>query len=171
MKIIEFNLMKTYRRHFFCSYVVLLLICLFLTEGVSIFLTYSETAITPSVPLRISEIDGPRIDDMAAAIDREAAESVPSEIWLFLIFAYMTLLIFNFSYTFEKVKSPQWFWEVVYTLLAFLCWIVLDPLGKVWWFPLMIAKGGLILFILYIYLVEKKLAADDKPQTEPSSEF
>ncbi len=138
--------------------VVLLLVSLLLIEGASLFFFSSDISLSRLTPLRISEIDGPRIDEVAAVTYQEAEVFIPEEIWWFLLLAYGALLVFNFAYTFERANSPQWFWEVMYTLCVLLGWAVLDPVGTERWFPLMILKEGLILFTLYLYLLEKRLA-------------
>lgn len=118
--------------------------------------------------LRLSEIDGPRIDSSAAVVvvdeawqNEPVAPKFPGELWVFLLFVYVALLIFNFSSTFEKAVTPQWFWELLYTILALLSWLALDPLGLYPWFPLMVIKSGLIIYITYLYLLEKKRLAEE----------
>jgi len=145
---------------------VAVLIALFSVEIFSLFFVspFQNTFVgTPSdqTTLRISEIDGPRIDAVAATTVVVAA--LPGELWLFLLLAYVALLVFNFSYTFETVTSPQWFWELLYTLSALYCWYVFDREELYLWFPFIILKSGLILFALYLYLLEKRLPAQDEP--------
>lgn len=116
---------------------------------------------TGGAPLKISEIDGPRIDSRAAmvVIDEKSAPApreLPLQVWAFLLLAYVALILFNFSYTFETAVTPQWFWETFYTFLALLAWFFLDPRSVALWFPFAIVKIGLIIFILYAYLLEKK---------------
>lgn len=132
--------------------------------------TLSETS------LKISEIDGPRIDAEAASIvvdeDTQIISSAtlvfPGEFWVFLLLAYGALLVFNLSYTFERVVAPQWFWEVLYTFLALLTWMFLDPGAFYTWFPLMVIKLALLIFALYVYLLEKRGLPDaQEPKTEP----
>lgn len=129
---------------------------------VSPFLSAFEGISSDESVLRISEIDGPRIDAVAATtVVTEAA--LPGELWLFLLLAYVALLVFNFSYTFETVYSPQWFWETLYTFLALFCWYVFDREAVYLWFPFMILKSGLIVFALYVYLLEKRLVIKKSP--------
>lgn len=114
----------------------------------------------PSVnqaPLRISEIDGPRIDDVAAAVVIEPM-IWPLELWVFLFWVYIALLVYNFSATFRRVTSPQWGWELSYTFIILFAWYVLDDAGTYVWFPLIIIKSGLIIFALYAYLLERRLS-------------
>lgn len=124
--------------------------------------------------LKISEIRGPRIDDEAAMIVAdESAESsqssyatraamvspcsaLPIGIWIFLLAAYVALLIFNFSYTFERAAKPQWFFEVALTMLALIGWYAWDGCRDHIWFPFAVVKFGLITFAIYAYLLEKK---------------
>lgn len=135
----------------------------------------TEEEAQSEMTLKISDIDGPRIDDEAASIvvdeDKVAPQATvifPGEFWIFLLLAYVALLIFNLSYTFEKVIEPQWFWESLYTLLALTAWLFLDPTALYTWFPFMVIKLGLIIFALYVYLLEKRGVPDSKePKTEP----
>lgn len=146
--------------------IVCLLSVLFLIEVVSIVSTNVSEPMLRSNPIRISEITGPRIDGAAAFTIVEGKTRVPEEVWWFLVLAYVALIIFNFSSTFERVVTPQWFWEVLYTLCVICGWVILDPLGKEKWFPFMIIKSGLILFVLYVYLLEKKLVERNTAKTE-----
>lgn len=129
--------------------------------------TWIETGIDAPV-LKLSEIDGPRIDTEAATIALSEASAVatttalPGELWVLLILAYAALLVFNFSYTFDRVAAPQWGWEVFYTLAALWGWLVMDPTALYPWFPFMILKTGLIIFVLYAYLLERRLREEEK---------
>ncbi len=156
--------------------VVVTLLLLFGLEIVTLFFTppfdqgdmgaerWSETETLGSYesPLRLSEIDGPRIDDTAAMIV-VTEEGIPGELWMFLVLAYVALLVFNFSYTFEKVTAPQWGWELCYTIAIVWGWALMDPDQRELWFPFMILKSGLILFALYGYLLERRLHEEEQP--------
>lgn len=113
--------------------------------------------------LKISEIRGPRIDDGAAMIVAGesaalACQTLPLNLWMFLVIAYIALLVFNFSFTFQEADQPQWFWEVVFTFLFIAGWFVWDGCRSNVWFPFAIARFGLIIFALYIYLLKKKIS-------------
>ena len=120
--------------------------------------TVSEQGSIDSEPLKISEIDGPRIDDTAASVVVSQAPVLPGELWVFLFLAYVALLVFNFSYTFERVAEPQWGWEAFYTLITLWGWYALDSEKMYPWFPLLVLKSGLIIFALYAYLLERRLS-------------
>lgn len=110
--------------------------------------------------LKISEIRGPRIDDGAAMIvagesAAPACQTLPLNLWVFLVVAYIALLVFNFSYTFKDVERPQWFWETMYTLAFIAGWFVWDGCRENIWFPFAIVKFGLIIFAADIYLIKK----------------
>jgi hypothetical protein len=110
--------------------------------------------------LKLSEIRGPQIDSEAATIVVTASPicfALPVNIWILLLLAYVVLLIFNFSYTFERVTSPQWFFEVGLTALAIIAWYAWDTCQSNLWFPFAAVKLGLLVFVLYAYLLEKKL--------------
>lgn len=103
---------------------------------------------------KISQISDARIDAMGASV--AVPTSLPRVLWLFLLLAYVALLVFNFSYTFRTVTTPQWFWESLYTVLTLGAWYVLDPFMMHLWFPLTLVQSGLIIFILYVYLLEHR---------------
>lgn len=116
--------------------------------------------------LKISEIRGPMIDSEAAMIVVDessvaaavapACVTLPLPIWMFLLIAYVALLIFNFSYTFRQATRPQWFWETLYAALFIAGWFVWDGCRDNIWFPFAVVKFGLITFAAYAYLLEKK---------------
>lgn len=114
---------------------------------------------------KISKIKGPRIDDQAVAVERvsvyntkeKTCLSLPTKIWLFLLFSYIALLIFNLSYNFGTATKIQWFWELLYTLLAIIAWYVWDQCGAVnIWYPEFVLKGGIVIYGIYLYFFEKK---------------
>ena len=156
-------------------------ISLLFTAGIrpaDIFRLPADTAQKSAIEeplLKISEIRGPRIDDQAAMIVAGKPALVttalaplcftlPINIWMFLVLAYVALMVFNFSYTFQQATSetgeratrPQWFWETLYTLLFIVGWFVWDECRSHIWFPFTVVKFGLIMFALYVYLWEKK---------------
>ncbi|MFZ2187356.1 MAG: hypothetical protein WAV46_01885 [Candidatus Moraniibacteriota bacterium] len=116
---------------------------------------------------KLSEIRGARIDDGAGTIVVERSLSaqvqaricltLPGGLWIFLLLGYVALLIFNFSYTFDRATAPQWAWEAGLTALALIAWYAWDECRTSSWFPLMVVKSGLLVFIAYAYLLEKKL--------------
>lgn len=114
---------------------------------------------------KISEIKGPRIDDEAASVERvavcnaekEACSTLPTGTWLFLLFAYCALLIFNLTYNFKKAVKTQWFWELLYTLLAIAAWYVWDSCGAAnIWYPEFVLKTGIVIYGIYWYFFQKK---------------
>lgn len=112
--------------------------------------------------LKTSEIRGPRIDDEAAMIVvGESAtltcQTLPLNLWMFLVIAYIALLVFNFSSTFQKVNQPQWFWETMYTIAFVAGWFIWDGCRSNVWFPFAVMKFGLIIFALYVYFLRKNL--------------
>lgn len=114
--------------------------------------------------LKISEIRGPRIDDEAAMIvvDEPVAsvcQTLPLNLWVFLVIAYIALLVFNFSFTFKEAIQPQWFWETLYTLSFIAGWFIWDGCRENIWFPFAIVKFSLIIFALYAYFLKKKQVA------------
>lgn len=140
--------------------VALLLILLLVLEGSTALVSVREnvpTLIEQETEMeiqKISQISDARIDTLGASV--VVPTSLPRVLWLFLLLAYIALLVFNFLYTFRTVTSPQWFWESLYTVLTLGAWYVLDPFMMHLWFPLALVKSGLIVFILYLYLLEHR---------------
>ena len=117
--------------------------------------------------LKISEIKGPRIDDQAAMVivDTEAAGtavaqrrcfSLPADIWIFLLIAYVALLIFNLTYDFGRTTRVQWGFELTLTLLTLVAWYAWDRCSAQIWFPLYVIKLGILMYALYLYFFDKK---------------
>jgi len=166
------------RRHL----VVLILVALAAVEALSISFIISakpdifssnqpaEERVAPEPILKISEIQGPQIDDEAAmTILAPVCSTLPAGLWVFLLIAYAALLIFNFSYTFEQAIRPQWFFELTLALLVLIAWYVWDECRTNIWFPFAIVKFGLIIFALYAYLLEKKpLEKKEQPEKTES---
>jgi hypothetical protein len=125
----------------------------------------SQYAVPAKVP-KISEIKGPRIDDGAATIVAEgvssaqtqtqtlACFSLPTGVWVFLLVAYIALLVFNLAYNFQNVTRVQWVWELGLTLLTLLTWFLWDECRTSPWFPLAVLKMGVLIYALYLYFFE-----------------
>ena len=115
----------------------------------------------PENILTISEIEGPRISDQGAYAKRVTVcedqnincFSLPGELWIFLIFSYAAILIFNLAYNFKKTNNTQLFWEAFYTLLAVLAWFAWDDCGLLnVWYVEFILKVGIVIYGTYLYL-------------------
>ena len=113
--------------------------------------------------IRISEIDGPRIDIQAASVEKKGdrvekvSHSVlPPRIWMFLLMAYGALLIFNLTYNFILAVKIQWFWELLYTLIALATWFILDRESINIWYPMFVLKTGISIYAIYVYFFDKK---------------
>lgn len=144
--------------------------------GLLLYGREEQVTVAPQPILKISEIRGPRIDDEAAmivvaepspALPAPACFTLPGSMWALLLAAYVALLIFNLSYTFERAAGNriQWFWEVLYTLLFVVGWYIWDECRTAVWFPFSIVKFGLLVFALYAYLSEKK-SSEKREDTE-----
>ena len=114
---------------------------------------------------KISDIKGPRIDDQAASVERmavcsneeKACQTLPNGIWMFLLFAYGALLIFNLTYKFKEATKIQWYWELIYTMLAIIAWYVWDQCGNMnIWYPEFVLKIGIVIYGIYLYFFQKK---------------
>ncbi len=112
----------------------------------------------------------PRIDNEAASIKKEDAgknnyeallkengrcASLPQNIWVMLLGAYIFLIIFNLSYKIEKTKYIHWSWESFYTILALLAWHNFDECRKNTWFAPAVIESGIIIYLFYLYFWNK----------------
>jgi hypothetical protein len=119
--------------------------------------------LAPDSPFRDSQ---PRIDQGAAEIVKESegaknyqillsennhCASLPQNIWIILLGAYLFLIIFNLSYEFEKTRKIHWFWESLYTILALLAWYNFDECRKFTWFAPSVIESGIIIYAFYFY--------------------
>ena len=111
---------------------------------------------------RISSNLSPRIDGEAAMVVKEdgritsVCQTLPPELWIFLLTAYLFLLLFNLFFDFEKSNKIHWFWEGFYALLALGAWHFYDACRQNLWFPLYVLKLGIIVYLVYLYLFYKK---------------
>ena len=111
---------------------------------------------------KISDINGPRIDDGAAAVSRRASDvsqrcsNLSKGVWVFLMIAYAVLLVFNLAYGFKNTNRLRWRAGLVLTTTAILAWYVLDQCRADVWFPLNILKVGIFVYAFYLYFFNKK---------------
>jgi hypothetical protein len=115
---------------------------------------------------KISDIKGPQIDNQAASIEITAVNNskektmicstLPIKIWIFIFLAYVALLIFNLAYNFKDAAKIQWFWELLYTLLAVAVWYIFDSQKINIWYPIFILKSGILIYAVYLYFFNKK---------------
>ena len=114
---------------------------------------------------KISQLSGPQIDKGAAMMDDtenvclvygEACASLPTSLWMMLLLAYMILLVGNLVYGFRRSLRVQWFWEMIYTVLAILAWYIFDECRIALWYPLYVFKMGVFIFAVYLYFVLQK---------------
>lgn len=115
---------------------------------------------------KISNIKSSRIDDRAASIEKRTYNNfeekksyhsyLPIKMWVFLFLVYVALLIFNLAYNFNYAVKPQWFWELLYTLLAVTTWYLFDQCKENIWYPVFILKSGSLIYAVYLYFFTKK---------------
>ena len=86
----------------------------------------------------------------------KTCQTLPVEIWLLMLLAYLTILIFNLAFDFSCAKKVHWAWEAFYTFLFVAGWFFWDGCRAFVWFPLCIIQLGLIIFGIYLYLFDKK---------------
>lgn len=127
--------------------------------------------VATAVPvLRISDIDGPRIDDEAAAVVVEEPGSamlpsphpLPAGLWIGLFFAYVALLAFNLiaGYRQSAGLGIQWRWELIQTALFLIGWTVWDGYLTAPWFPFVLLKAGLMLYAAYLVWPDRARSED-----------
>lgn len=126
----------------------------------------------------------PRIDSEAASIEKESkgeenyeillqgknhCASLPQNLWVLLLGAYIFLIIFNLSFRFEKTKHIRWFWESFYTILALLAWYNFDECRKNTWFAPSVIESGAIIYAFYFYF-RNKFIKKTPPNAESPAE-
>ena len=109
---------------------VVVLLCLVVVinifaMGIVLSFPIAKTATFTEPILKLSQIDGPRISNVAASIVAKKSalcrDLLSSATWVFLLIAYIALLVFNLTFTFKKALKVQWLWETILTLAFFLC--------------------------------------------------
>jgi hypothetical protein len=128
-----------------------------------------QEGISLGVP-RLSEVHGPSIDGEAASVVREeknascplaaktaACRTLPPEAWIFLLTAYLALLIFNLGVTFGKRNTVQWVWEMILTLIGLGAWFRWDQCRANLWYPLFVLTLGILIFLFYLYFFNENL--------------
>lgn len=156
----------------------------FIAGGVSSFSCFSW-AYAQEKPSSLSEIiksGEPQIDEEAAEIVKEDqgkenyeillegnnhCRSLPENLWVFLLGAYLFLIIFNLSFEFEKAGNIRWFWESLYTVLALLAWFNYDGCRTNTWFAPAVIESGIIIYAYYLYYFKR---ANRKKKIESSQE-
>lgn len=124
----------------------------------------------PETPMKLSQIKVPRIDDQAAAISCQDSSEVataavcwnlPGNILVFLLFAYLVLLVFNLAYDFERTAVVRWKFEAILTAIFVFGWTYFDNCFSSLWFPLYVIKSGILIFVVYLYFFEKNKEASE----------
>lgn len=159
---------------------------IFITGGVLAFSCFS-LAYAQEKPASLSEIiksGKPQISEEAAETVKEKEDqgkenyeillkgnnhcrSLPQNLWVFLLGAYLFLLIFNLSFEFEKAINIRWFWESLYTILALLAWFNYDQCRTNTWFAPAVIESGIIIYAYYLYYFKR---ANRKKKLESSQE-
>lgn len=126
---------------------------------------YAERIANFNEPIqKLSQIDGPRISSVAATTVAQGGafcrDILPVTMWVFLLVAYIALLVFNLSSTFKKAIKVQWLWETILTLAFLVGWVLWDTCRTNLWFPLSLIQIGVVIFALYLYFFEKKLSKE-----------
>jgi len=93
-------------------------------------------------------------------------ECVPVAWWIFalMLLAYWVVMYFNLFYRMKESENIRWFWEAVYTILALVGWYYLDRCRTNVWFVYAALVSGFILYLIYLYLLKKKMESAAPPQ-------
>lgn len=121
---------------------------------------------TPGIgsPLRNSSAS---LGGEAAAVTNKtiaSCQTLPVEVWIFLLLVFLGLLIFNLTYDFTRTKKIRWGWESFYLLLTLLAWFKFDGCREVIWFPLYALKLGLLVYIAYLFFFQNKSTEEEENQ-------
>jgi hypothetical protein len=86
----------------------------------------------------------------------ESGNIYSQNFWVFLLGAYLFLLVFNLSSNFKFNSTPgvdriQWFWVSIFTFLAIFAWDKLDIPRTNAWFPKAVIEIGIIIYAFYLY--------------------
>jgi hypothetical protein len=99
-----------------------------------------------------------RIDTQAVMVSNQEGEdysislcqSLPIEAWKLLVILYIFLLIFNFREQCRLTGTVNtYLFESGLTLFFIIGWMMFDTCRTNTWFPLMLVKLGLIIFLLF----------------------
>lgn len=110
--------------------------------------------------LVLSEIDGPTIDGSAAMTSSVVelcanAFQFPA-VWFLALLVMIGLLVVNFAWALTTKDRVEWVPEAGYVFLMMATWAFVDNCFTATWFPVTLIKVSLIIFALYLYLLERK---------------
>jgi hypothetical protein len=88
--------------------------------------------------------------------------SLPQNMWVMMLAAYVFLLIFNLTYKLKEAAKLRWFWETLYTALALLAWYEYDACRTNAWFAQSVILIGAIIYFFYFYDFNKRLSPPAK---------
>jgi RsiW-degrading membrane proteinase PrsW (M82 family) len=106
--------------------------------------------------LQISDLHGKQsLGEAAVMVEQQSdglrvmslCTSLPNEVWLFLIGAYLALLIFNFKEAYKQQKPIGGVFEIFLSGMFLILWASFDNCHSTYWFPLLLLKSGLIVYI------------------------
>lgn len=151
--------------------VVLLLGCVLVVNAISIGVMYDTMTIggvqtnaygfwENKGPMpRLTDIREPSIDATAAwtEVITTPTETLPLRLWMFLLIAYVALLVFNLAFPFERTVRIQWRFEALLTALVLLAWYQWDTAEAYPWFPLAILQTGILVYAIYLYFFDRRM--------------
>jgi|GEM_PF-2536372 len=170
------NEISIFAKKYALGLALLILVSLFFTDALFVrpektLRSSEKTCVSMEVvgesetPMKLSQIKVPRIDDQAASISCQDSSEVaaaavcrnlPGNILVFLLFAYLVLLIFNLAYDFERTAVVRWKFEAILTAIFVFGWAYFDNCFSSLWFPLYVIKLGILTYVVYLYFFEKK---------------
>lgn len=133
------------------------LAALFVLEMSTLFII-PETTAPETISLSAQLEKGPAIDTEAIMVksigdSTEAVslcQSLPVGIWKLLIIVYVLLLVFNFREQYRtRGAVTTYIFEACLTAFFLIEWLFFDACRTEIWFPLMLIKAGLILFLFF----------------------
>jgi hypothetical protein len=108
----------------------------------------------------LSEIDGPTIDGagaMTSAVIEFCANAVHfPAIWFLALIVMIVLLIGNFAWALTTKDRVEWVPEAGYVFLMIATWGFIDDCHTAPWFPIVLLKVSLLIFAIYLFLLERK---------------
>lgn len=129
----------------------------------------------PAITPKLSTLRGPQIDAEGAMafVDQTGrtvpirfCDTLPTNVWVFLIVAYVILLSYNLVSGFRPGRPVQWFWEGVLTTAALLAWVVWEECRGYAWYPLAIVQFGITLYALYLLSYRRRTHTIDYDHNE-----
>lgn len=89
----------------------------------------------------------------------------PKWVWILMLVGYFAAFVWH---TFENIKQQiekreiRWRWQAVLAAAAFLIWYFFDKCREFQWFVILAILGGVLIYLLYLYLLRKSIKEQQK---------